>query len=82
MRDFTGNDNHGRPRQEYLARLAALPDFQLLRETEDKIWLSAYANNNPRSDFHWHVDACYDEWNRRGKLDQYDVAYERARETA
>jgi hypothetical protein len=34
---------------------------ELMQETESKIWLSAYANNNPRSDYHWHVDACYDE---------------------
>ena len=31
-----------------------------IEETERMIWLSAFANNNPRSDYHWRCDACYD----------------------
>lgn len=46
-----------------------------------RIWLSAYANNNPRSDYHWQADACYDEAARRGKPELYVQAYEKAKAT-
>lgn len=75
---YQGKDNYGKPRSEYLAKIAAMDDDALLNETENKIWLSAFAGNNPRSDFHWNVDACYDEWQHRGKPEQYDVAYKEA----
>jgi len=52
-----------------------MDDTQLFDECKDKIWLSAYANNNPRSDYHWHVDACYDECVRRKKIDLYSKAW-------
>ena len=80
--DFVGKDNDGRPRSDYLAKIAGMDDAALLKETEDKIWLSAYAANNRRSDFHWHVTALYAEWHRRGKVDQYEVAFKRACEKA
>lgn len=54
-----GKDNFGKPCQEYADKIMAMTDEQLSRETESKIWLSAYANNNPRSDYHWHSDVCY-----------------------
>lgn len=79
---FAGNDNYGKPRQEYVDRIAGMDDADLLHETEQKIWLSAFAANNPRSDYHWHVSACYAEWVKRGKEDQYTVAYNAARESA
>lgn len=41
------------------------------------IWLSAYANNNYRSDYHWQVDACYDECEKRNKIDIYEKTYDR-----
>lgn len=69
------NDNYGRARQLYLGKLAAMTDEELHLETRQKIWLSAYANNNPRSDYHWQVDATYDEWVRRGKPEGYEQAY-------
>lgn len=75
---YQGCDNYGKPRAEYITRIAGMDDDALLKETGDKIWLSAYAGNNPRSDFHWHVDVCYDEWQHRGKADQYDKAYKTA----
>lgn len=68
------NDNHGRPRQEYFNRIAAMADPVLFDETEHKMYLSAYASN-PRSDYHWHVRAIYDEWSKRGKIDQYEKAF-------
>lgn len=73
--DYTGKDNNGKPKSEYLDKLMAMADDDLFKETKDKIWLSAYANNNPRSDYHWQCDATYDEWQRRGSLHRYSEAH-------
>lgn len=78
MRDYTGKDNAGKPKSDYLARIAAMDAEPLAHETELKIWLSAFAANNPRSDYHWHCDACYDECQRRGRGDIYSTAHKRA----
>lgn len=69
-------DNYGRPRSEYTDSLAAMDDAKLATECERKIWLSAYAHNNPRSDYHWQVDATYAECVRRDKLAIYERAYQ------
>jgi hypothetical protein len=79
---FEGKDNHGKPRSDYLARIAEKSDTDLFEETENKIWLSAFAANNPRSDYHWHVDACYSEWVKRGKPKEYERAFEAAKKSA
>lgn len=50
-------------------------DEHLYEETKRMIWLSAYANNNPRSCYHWMCDATYDEWKKRNKIDQYKKAH-------
>lgn len=60
---------------EYQSTLEAMTDEKLFEETKSKIWLSAYANNNPRSCYHWQCDFTYDEWMRRGKGDQYGIAH-------
>lgn len=73
-----GADNHGKPRQEFAGKLAAADDAEFLRLAEQYIWLSAYANNNPRSDYHWMADACGDEARRRGKPGLYEQAWRRA----
>lgn len=78
MLTLEGKDNRGRPRQEYAERIAALDEAGFLKEAEQKIWLSAFANNNPRSDYHWHADACYDEAARRGKPELYRAAFDAA----
>ncbi|MEL4069568.1 hypothetical protein WKW50_05410 [Ochrobactrum sp. GPK 3] len=52
---------------EYAAKLAAMNDDELVKETENKVWLSGYAANNPRSAYHWQCDACYDEAKQRAK---------------
>ncbi|RNB59468.1 hypothetical protein EDM57_04825 [Brevibacillus gelatini] len=75
LRNYEGKDNYGRPKSEYLEKLSNMDYESLLKETEDKIWLSAYAANNPRSDYHWQVDACYDEWSKRGDVKGYEKAY-------
>jgi hypothetical protein len=76
MSNDKGMDNFGKPKSVYVEKIINMTDEELLKETKDKIWLSAYAANNPRSDYHWQVDVCYDEWNKRGKVDQYTVAYD------
>jgi hypothetical protein len=75
---YRGNDNQGKPRLAYALRIWWMTDAELLTETEHKIWLSAFASNNPRSDYHWHVDMCWDEWTRRDKIDKYSEAYDNA----
>jgi len=79
---YQGKDNNGKSRQEFVAKIAAMTDEKLLDHTEHMIWLSAYAGNNPRSDYHWQVSACYDEWTARDKAEQYTVAYEAAKASA
>lgn len=73
-----GKNNDGKPRQDFADRLAAADEAGYLELAERYIWLSAYANNNPRSDYHWMADACYDEAERRGKPDLYRKAWKRA----
>jgi len=72
---YEGNDNYGHPKQEYLDKLKEMDNIQLRGACDHMIWLSAYANNNPRSDFHWKCDACYDECVRREKVFIYDQAH-------
>lgn len=79
MRTYEGLDNYGIPKSNYVGNIAKLDYEILLEETESKIWLSAYSNNNPRSDYHWHVDACYDELLKRDGNDSgYRKAYNNA----
>ena len=68
-------DNYGRPKQEYINKLQKMEHSDLYQETKDKIWLSAYAANNARSDYHWQIDECYNEWKRRNQLGCYEMAY-------
>lgn len=75
---YSGKDNSGKVRTEHLKKLVQMTDEQLMQECKDKIWLSAFASNNPRSDYHWHCDACYDECQRRGKGDIYNAAHKYA----
>ena len=79
---LTGKDNAGHPRQEFADKIAAMSDEEFVKRAETLIWLSAYANNNPRSDYHWMADACYDEAARRGKPELYKQAYDAAVKSA
>jgi hypothetical protein len=79
MRVYEGKDNYGKPKSEYVNKISNLDYDSLLEETKQKIWLSAFASNNPRSDYHWHVDVCYDELIKRDGNDSgYVKAYENA----
>lgn len=75
MNKYKGNDNYGNPKSDYLTKLTNMTDKELRDACEQMIWLSAYANNNPRSDYHWQCDACYDECSRQGKKYIYEQAH-------
>lgn len=60
-------DNYGGPRSDYFARLDKMNDAELFRECKHRILLSAYAANNPRSDYHWQCDATWEEAKKRDK---------------
>jgi len=79
MDRYAGNDNDGKPKSVYLETLTGLDDKALEDAGEQMVWLSAFANNNPRSDFHWQVDAIYDECKKRGKPEIYQRAFDRAK---
>ncbi len=75
---FEGKDNYGKPKADYLSKLAEMTDQQLGEECYKMIWLAAYASNNPRSDYHWMCDACYVEAKKRDEnASIYDKAYKR-----
>lgn len=75
---YTGKDNYGRPKADYLAKIAEMDDKALYNECYSMIYQSALCNNNPRADWHWMVDACYDEANKRDDgASIYVKAYER-----
>jgi hypothetical protein len=75
MMALVGNDNHGKPKQDYADSLEAMSEVGFLKAAVQAIWLSAYASNNPRSDYHWQADACYDEAVRRGRPELYSQAH-------
>lgn len=82
MSKLSGTDNYGKPRQDFADKLTAASDEEFLTIAERCIWLSAYANNNPRSDYHWQARACMEESRMRALLnpanDLYDQALKRA----
>lgn len=73
-----GRDNYGNLRQKFADTLAQLDDKEFVKAAERHIWLSAYAANNYRSDYHWQADACHDESIRRGKQYLYEKAWHQA----
>lgn len=76
---FAGLDNYGSPRINYVRNLSTKSDEELIDEGETKIWLSAFAANNRRSDYHWHVTAIYNEMSRRDPSGHmYNKAYRAA----
>jgi len=75
---YAGNDNYGRPKADYLTKIAAMDGKELYSECYSMIYQSARCANNPRADWHWMVDACYDEASKRDeKASIYCRAYDR-----
>lgn len=72
---YQGNDNYGRPKADYLVKIAAMDDEKLESECYSMIYQSARCSNNPKADWHWMVDACYEEAAKRpGEI--YKRAYD------
>lgn len=77
-RRFEDNPDNDPIKQEaYKVSLSKMSDEELYDETGRKIWLSAYANNNPISCYHWQLDATYDEWVKRQKTEMYIKAHKK-----
>lgn|SRR5690348_5399734 len=76
--NYEGNDNYGHRKTDYLQKLVDMNDEELYNECKHTIWLSAYASNNRKSDYHWWADACSDECTRRKKYEIYINAYKAA----
>lgn len=70
-------DNYGKPRADYAKRLGSMTDDQLRDACNQMIWLSAYASNNPRSDYHWKCTSCFTECENRGKANIYAEEHKR-----
>jgi hypothetical protein len=59
-----------------------MTDEEFVSRAETQIWLSAFANNNPRAPAHKETDRAYDEAKRRGKLWLYKKAWNQAYRSA
>jgi hypothetical protein len=69
-------------RDEWTAKVAAMSDEEFVKAAEMQIWLSAFANNNPRAPAHWKADLAYDEACRRERPWLYQQAWNRASRSA
>jgi hypothetical protein len=76
---LSGTSNYGSPAQEYADKIAGLLAENFVCEAAEAIWMSAWAANNPTSDYHYQASACYYEAQRRGNPDLYQQAYDQAR---
>lgn len=65
MSKYEGTDNYGRPKSDYLTKIAGMDDEALQDECYSMIYQSARCANNHRADWHWMLDACYDEAKKR-----------------
>lgn len=79
---LSGRSNYSVPAQSFADSIAASDDAQFVQTAEEVIWFSAYANNNPTSDYHWQASACYYEAQRRGDPGLYQRAYDQAKASA
>jgi len=66
----------------FVARLDSMSEEELSRICGEYIWLSAFAANNPRSCYHWMVDACYDACKKRDRVEIYSKAHKRVSDEA
>lgn len=73
---FEGFDNCRKPKSEYIEKVEKISEEDLFKECKSKIWLSAYTNNNPKSDYHWQADVCWQECQDREKGEIYKKAYD------
>jgi len=63
-------------KEEFSKYIRGLTMEELKELTKSVIFLSAFANNNPHSDYHWEIRLCHTELqNRTGNTDLYDKLY-------
>lgn len=74
---YRGKDNYGALKSVYLQKVIDTPEAELPKLCYDAIWRSAYAHNNPRSDFHWQADAVSDILEARGLSRIYTEAHKK-----
>lgn len=55
-----------------------LSDEEFASAAEMQIWLSAFANNNPRAPAHAEADKAYDSAKRMERVDLYKQAWRKA----
>lgn len=79
---LAGTSNTSPSPQQWADEIAAPDDEGFVEKAAEAIYWSAWANNNPTSDYHWQASACYYEAMRRGDLDLYQRAYDEARARA
>ena len=78
MEKYKGKDIYGRPKVDYLTKISEMDDAALYSECYSMIYQSARCANNHRADWHWMVDACYEEAQKRGDgAPIYSRAYKR-----
>jgi hypothetical protein len=75
---YSGIDNDKVPKRDYIDKLSGMTDRELYEESYNMVYLSSYAVNNIRSDYHWKVDACRDECDRR-EGDIFNTAFDECR---
>ena len=61
---YEGKDNYGKLKSEYINNIANMNQEEPMEETERKIWLSGYANNN-QGQIIIGMLMRYDEWVKR-----------------
>jgi len=79
---LSGTSNYDRPAQEWADKVAALDDDQFVSEGAEAIYWSAWANNNPTSDYHYQATVFYYDAQRRGNPGLYQQAFEQAKANA
>ena len=78
MGKYDGLDNYGNMKSKYLESIHQMSDDDLFDECYDMIYHSARCSNNPKADWHWRVDACFEEAMRRDEVGAiYEKAYKR-----
>lgn len=63
--------------EKWALELSKMTDDELRQACNKYIWLSAYANNNPDSAYHWQCDMTYDECHLREKIYIYAEEHEK-----
>ena len=52
MDKYSGKDNYGRPKSQYLKKLSEMDDEKLYSECYSMVYQAARCANNPKADWH------------------------------